>query len=215
MQTDYGDTGSDTSNLFATSIVEHVHGFTPTTVANGTVNLIFVGRLVAEKGLMELIDICNRLSKTCKSIHMDIVGDGREAEAFSQAFQASGHPNTQLTLHGWISDRARLGQLLLTADFCLLPRHNEGTPKVIFEAWASSTIFAGTRVGGIPLTLENGKYGILFNVGDTVGAADQIAAMIDDPAQIDQMNKIAVQKMENYTLHATAEKLTREIRACL
>lgn len=214
MLTDYCDTESEKSALFATSIVQRVHTFIPTKVGKGSVRMIFVGRLVAEKGLMELVDICDQLTKSGLIVFMDVVGDGREAETFSVAFSNLSLNNAHLVLHGWVSDREYLDKLMVAADFCLLPSHNEGTPKVIYEAWASSTIFVGTRVGGIPSVVQDGVDGVLFDVGDTYDAATKIRTMIDNPARINEMNQIATGRAVNYTLQATAKKLAFEIQAC-
>lgn len=214
MQTDYGDNISSRATLFTTSIVQKVHPFRSTQVDRGVVRLIYAGRLVAEKGSVELVDICDRLAVLGLTVEIDIVGDGREYEAVMAGFLGLGHPNLHFTMHGWISDRGTLAQLMLAADFCLLPSHNEGTPKVIYEAWACSTIFVGTRVGGIPAAVQDGIDGLLFDVGDTMDAAAKISTMISNPAQIDRMNQVTVRKVESFTLQATAKKLADEIIAC-
>lgn len=214
MQDDYEDYHNAKSALFSTSIVEKIHDFKPAAVLKSSIRCVFVGRLVAEKGIADLLDICNRLCASGLHVHLDVIGDGREADKFSMAVEALCHPKLQVFAHGWLSDRQRIEDLLLDADFCLLPSRNEGTPKVIFESWASSTIFVGTRVGGIPAALEDGKYGILFDVGDTESAVAQMLAMINNPDQINKLNRLASEKVKNFTLSETAKKLALEIEAC-
>lgn len=214
MRADYCDTESDNSALFATSIVHRVHPVRPTNVGDGNVRLIFVGRLVVEKGLFELTEICAGLARKGFMVYIDVVGDGPESQMLSDAFSKLECENINLVLHGWVSDREYLDHLMVAADFCLLPSHNEGTPKVIYEAWATSTIFVGASVGGIPVAVEDGIDGVLFDVGDSDDAVARINAMIDDPAQIDRMNQIAGKKVANFTVECTAEKLTCEVRAC-
>jgi glycosyltransferase involved in cell wall biosynthesis len=47
-----------------------------------------------------------------------------------------------------------------------LPSFSEGLPQVVFEAMSQGTVVVATKVGGIPLQIEHGINGLLFNPGE-------------------------------------------------
>jgi glycosyltransferase involved in cell wall biosynthesis len=60
-------------------------------------------------------------------------------------------------------------------DIFVLPSVGEGTPRVLVEARANSLPLVATRVGGIPLSVSDGRDGLLVPPGN----ADALAAAID------------------------------------
>ena len=66
---------------------------------------------------------------------------------------------------GMIRDRAELFKLYREASVFVLPSLNDPFPRVIFEAMAHGLPCIGTRVGGIPEQIINGKTGIVIEPG--------------------------------------------------
>lgn len=215
MAADYGGDLRKNSALFSTSIVRRVHSAGPVAVSNRPIRIIFVSRLVAEKGLEDLVDILARLVRAGYPVHADIVGAGRDEAILRAGLKQIGTPDFTCDFHGWLSDRDQIETIFCRADFCLLPSHNEGTPKIIFEAMATGAVFVGTRIGGIPDIVEDGVNGVLFDRGDTKTAADKISALISDPSSMERINRSAAQKARGYTIDATAYKLAQEIERCM
>jgi len=205
----YGDSDEPKATLFTTSIISQVYPPKLVRFDTRTVQLIFLGRLVPEKGLKTLADILRGLSDAGWNAHLSMIGEGRGQDSFEDAL---GSLRSKVTFHGWISDRAQIESLLCIADFCLLPSHNEGTPKVIFEAMATGTIFVGTRVGGIPDIIEDGKDGLLFDPGKASEAVKKMVVCLEDPARYDAIVREALEKAKTHTLESRASTLARNIK---
>jgi glycosyltransferase involved in cell wall biosynthesis len=63
---------------------------------------------------------------------------------------------------------------------CQVSRWEEVFGYVIAEAMASSKPLLGTRVGGIPELIEDGKTGFLVERGDTEAMADRLLRLLED-----------------------------------
>ena len=64
-------------------------------------------------------------------------------------------------------------------------------PTVALEAMACGVPVVGSRNGGLPDIVVDGKTGLLFDVGDVQGLASALAAMRDDDARLKEMSDAA------------------------
>ncbi len=64
-------------------------------------------------------------------------------------------------------------------DAFVLPSLNEGNPTVMFECLGCGKPFIGTRVGGIPETINSEKYGLLSEPGNVQELAGNILASLN------------------------------------
>jgi len=105
--------------------------------------LLFIGRLVRDKGVDQLILAAARLGRP---VALRIAGDGPErgsAEALARRL------GVDATFEGWVSGD-RKEALLQACDGLVVPsRAREGLPTVLFEARRRSLPIIATRVGDI------------------------------------------------------------------
>jgi teichuronic acid biosynthesis glycosyltransferase TuaC len=112
--------------------------------------VVYVGSLLASKGLRELIEAFTVLAED--GIRGVLVGDG------PLRAQADQCPN--VTLAG-LCDNPRVLLHMRAADVVVLPTYNEGMPTVLIEAgWVGVPVVA-SAVGGIP-ELLSGDRGLLI-----------------------------------------------------
>ena len=64
----------------------------------------------------------------------------------------------------------------------VLPSRTEGMGRVLLEAMAAGKPRVGTRVGGIPTTIEDGFDGLLVPPNDPGALADALSKLIGSPA---------------------------------
>ncbi|PKG22287.1 teichuronic acid biosynthesis protein TuaC [Niallia nealsonii] len=104
--------------------------------------IIFVGRLVKEKGIFELAE---SLAYLAKDTVVFFIGDGPGGEGLKQ------HPmyNKQLFLLGQMENE-RIVDYMYASDIFALPSYSEGMPTVIIEAISLKIPVVCTRVGGVP-----------------------------------------------------------------
>lgn len=143
----------------------------------------YVGRLSSEKGpdlfLDALIPLCLRYPQ----LHAVMLGDGPELPALRARIEAAGLCK-RIRLPGFQHDmRAWMGRL----DALVISSRTEGTPMILLEAMQDGVPVVAFGVGGIPDVIEHGRSGLLARPLAVDELAAQLAALIDDPAQADEL----------------------------
>ena len=93
--------------------------------------LLFVGRLVAQKGIWDVIDIARRLVATDSPIQIDVVGDGPLKESLVKVIEVEGLTNIHLL--GFVDERTKW-RLLSESALFLAPSREEGWGIAVGEA---------------------------------------------------------------------------------
>lgn len=124
-------------------------------------------RLVAAKGIGELITAFSEVTKVCNAT-LWIVGDGPDATGFRK--QATGHQN--IVFKGFQKDAL---PFVAACDVFVHPSYHEGFSLSIVEAAKLGKPMIACNVGGNPEIVHDGKNGILVTVRDV---HDLAAAML-------------------------------------
>ncbi|MFA0783568.1 glycosyltransferase family 4 protein [Fervidibacter sacchari] len=136
--------------------------------------LLYVGRLVAVKGLDLLLDAFAQLTQKWRDVELLLIGDGAEREALKHQATALGirdkvhfvgaQPHERIVL--WMN----------AGDVFCLPSRKEGFGAVLIEALACGTPVVATSVGGIPEIVTDGRVGRLVRSRDP----KELAACIEE-----------------------------------
>lgn len=129
---------------------------------SGTFTLIFVSRLLKQKGLDDLVNAVNDINKEAdKKINLMIVGwiDPSNPDSFSEeeitAF-------TKLPNVAYLGKRNDIDQLIAMADAAVLPTfYREGTPRFLLEAMAMAKPILTTDMPGCNHLVKNKQNGVL------------------------------------------------------
>jgi glycosyltransferase involved in cell wall biosynthesis len=156
------------------------------TCIGNTLNLLYSGTLSPAKGLFELLDALKILIDQSMDVHLHLVGweDGKKKPVETALREKARrlHVENHLTIHGKKSIGTELNAMYRMADIFVLPSHNEGFPRVVWEAMANSLPVVATTVGGIPGVLEHQKHAILIPPKDSKEIANAINLLRDDAA---------------------------------
>ena len=139
--------------------------------------VLYVGRLVAEKGLRELLQASRRLSTERPRARVVLVGEGPLRGELDAALAAD--PSLPLQLAG-AQAPADVARWMVAADVVTLPSYSEGHPNVLVEALACGRPVVATPVGGIPEVVDAAN-GVLVPARD----ADALAAALVQALQRD------------------------------
>ena len=157
----------------------------PPTARRGPARFLYTGRLVAEKGLDDLLIAAASLRGRAT---VELFGEGRLAEALQARVAAEELP---VRLHGFVG-RDRLARELTAATATVLPaRWPENCPLAILEAAALGVPAVASAVGGIPELVDDGRTGLLVPAGDPATLAAALAALTADPARVAALGRAA------------------------
>ncbi|MDP6889796.1 MAG: glycosyltransferase, partial [Phycisphaerales bacterium] len=117
--------------------------------------VVFVGRLVKEKGLLDLFEavLLMRTQGVCPRVRL--VGSGPDEQLIRQAVAAA-DLTEQIEFVGMIPNRTEVMSVIDAAKALVLPSYTEGLPRVAVEAMSCGTTAVLTAVGGIPLAFKDG-----------------------------------------------------------
>lgn len=109
-----------------------------------SLHLLFVGRLVYQKGLDILFNVLGRLKG--QAWRLTIVGDGPMYEPLKALARALGMEE-RIQFLGWVH-RDQLSRIYRQADVFVFPSRHEGMSNVVLEAMASGLAVIATDIAG-------------------------------------------------------------------
>ncbi|MGH8061494.1 MAG: glycosyltransferase, partial [Pseudoxanthomonas sp.] len=136
--------------------------------------VLYVGRLVAEKGLRELMDATRLLASSRPALKVVLVGEG---PLRGELVERIARDNLDVTLAG-AQPPMEVAHWMAAADLVTLPSYSEGHPNVLVEALACGRPVVSTPVGGIPEVVDAGS-GLMVAVRDADALAAGLAAVLD------------------------------------
>lgn len=171
-------------------------------------NVLFLGRVGARKGVGDLIAAFAHAQQIAPEARLIIAGDGdrRDARRRILAYSLS----SCASLVGWI-DGAEKEKLLRQADIFVLPSYREGMSVAVLEAMARGVAVITTRVGASPDMIADGLNGVLIEPGDVTALAAAIVRLGLDDDERRRMGCAARERVATYFAAATALPKLRAI----
>ncbi len=171
-------------------------------MAIGDPRILFVGRLVPEKGLFTLLRAWSRVTEKIPAAHLDIVGSGAlrmELEDEARRLEIA----SQVTFYGEQSD---VVSYLQAADGFVLPSTVEGMSNALLEAMAMALPIVASRIAGIEGVLEDRVTGLLVTPDDPDELARALATVLQDPNGSKELGRRAHARVqEAYAIERIAE----------
>lgn len=113
-----------------------------------TLNILFIGRMSNDKGVLELIHATNQVKKSGVKIKVNLIGDGEYISELKKIVIEL-KLQEEIIFSGAIFDRSEIIKYHEKANLFILPSHHEGFPRTIYEAMILGTPIITTFVGGI------------------------------------------------------------------
>jgi colanic acid/amylovoran biosynthesis glycosyltransferase len=168
--------------------------------------VLYVGRLVPEKGQVVLLRALALLRERGRPVRATLVGEGPRRVALEElAAELGVAAHTRFT--GALGQR-EIRALYEAASLFCLPSFAEGIPCVLMEAMAMELPVVSTFIAGIPELVDDGHNGLLV----APGRADQLARVLEwllaDPELRRRLGASARQKIvEEFDGERSAEQL--------
>ena len=170
--------------------------------------LLFLGRLVSDKGVSVLLDALALLARRGSPARLTIIGDGPEAGRL-QAKSAKLGLADHVAFVGRRSGR-RLAATLNGHEVLVVPSvWEEPFGVVALEAMACGAVPLVTRSGGLPEAV--GAHGLVVDKGNPGALADGIEALLSDPALRRALSDGAATHLARHTRERVARDYLRII----
>jgi ribosomal protein S18 acetylase RimI-like enzyme len=164
-----------------------------------------VGRLVAEKGYLDLFAAARRVRADEPGVRLLVVG-GADPEKSDRVPEAViERERDVVTFAGW---REEVPDLLSLMDVFVLASHREGLPRSAIEAAAMGKPLVLTDIRGCREVVRQGVEGMLVPPGDPGRLAGAILALVRDPALREKMGAAArARAVEVFDERAVTDRL--------
>lgn len=146
-----------------------------------TIRLLNIGRLVAQKNQILLLDAFAQLDKR---FVLDIVGEGPEREVLEKRSRKLGVKD-RVTFHGYQSN---VSQFYQVADVFVLSSDFEGFPNVLVEAlYHGCQVVSTSCPTGPDEILDNGRYGKIVPCRDATELTKAIKEIVKNPFEVEKL----------------------------
>lgn len=152
----------------------------------------FVGRLSPEKGPELFVRCAQRVLERQPQAHFVVIGDGPQRATVEARIDRLGLRG-RVHLAGM---QASMPTLYPQLDLLVCSSLSEAMPLAVMEAMACSLPVVATAVGGVPDLVVQGLTGSLVGHGDVDGLANEVAALLADPATRREMGRQARRRIQ-------------------
>lgn len=176
-------------------------------IGENAILVVSVGALVTLKGLDVIIRAVHRVVASGIDAHLAIVGEGPEREQLVTLADDLGVADR---IH-FLGAQEAVGAILRdAADLVAVGSRIESFGLVAAEAAAVGRAVVGTRVGGMPEVVAEGKTGILVPSDDVVQFADALARLATNQKMREQLGAAARERfLEHFTAARAASSFER------
>jgi len=156
-------------------------------IRQGDVVLLLAQRLVEVKGATVYAEAVRALKGL--PVHLVFAGDGPDRPKVEGLL----HKNGMIDKARFLGNVAnsRMPDIYRAADISVLPSRREATSITGLESMASGVPLVGTRVGGIPYLIEEGRTGLMVPPDDPSAMGDALRALVMDPRARKSMGEAA------------------------
>lgn len=144
-----------------------------------------IARLYPEKNHQLLLTAFQQVAVKLPDARLLIVGDGTEQQNIANQIDELGL-GQQVQMLGVRSD---VPLILAASDVFALCSNREGLPLAVLEAMAASRPVVATRVGDLPLIINDRETGLLVPAGDAKALAEALTLLLRDKARARQLGR--------------------------
>jgi len=155
--------------------------------------LVFVGRIVRDKGINELMEAFNQLCQKYDHLKLLMVGPyEKDLDPISPAAEKEIASNKAIISLGWQDD---VRPFFAVSDVLVFPSYREGFPNVVLQAGAMSLACIVSDINGCNEIIEEGNNGIIIPVKNAEAIREAIEKMIQNPEKTTQMKAVARERI--------------------
>ena len=184
-------------------------------ISNSDLIVTYIGQLIPEKGIIELLEMANNIKQTKQHVHFIIAGDGPLKDRVL-THQKNG------IIH-YLGQINNVDELLAASDIFIAPsKWQEAFGYTIAEAQVLGVPVIAADIGGIGEIVINNETGFLIRNGSTEDYASKLNELLDDDtlrarmskATLPLRDKFDIKHMINATIDVYERLLNRHTQEC-
>lgn len=160
--------------------------------------VLFLGKLVRDKGIFDLVDAAAVLKKQGIDVPVTVAGIGDDEGKIKEYAKKKG---VNVEFPGWITGEEKK-KALSNAKYLVLPSYHEGFPMVFLEGLASGCILIGTNVGAVPAIAN-----VVIEPGDPEELAATIKYFEDSERSANRIIRRNRERLKEFDIHRINRKL--------
>lgn len=183
----------------------------PRAPASGQFQIVAVGRLTRKKGFATLIEAVAELRQRGVEITVEIIGEGREREPLLSLAQQVGVTEHvalpgQLS-HDLIRERFARAAAFVLPSIILETNNQDGVANAVLEAMAAGVPVVVSDIPALQEVITDCETGLIFPRGNATALADQLQALLANPAAGERLSANARERVKQMDCSAAAEQL--------
>ncbi len=152
----------------------------------------FIGRLVGDKGILDLFEAFRILRNRGHAAQLLFVGALLATDRDQESLEELKRRITEQGLESSViftGYRQDIPDLIALMDIVILPSHREGFPRIPVEAAAMGKPAITTATRGHEVAVVDGTTGLVVPIADPARLAQAMETLIRDPALAQQMGR--------------------------
>lgn len=195
------------SGVFYNAIDDSVYKEFYKDIDNGDKIIIsYIGRIIKEKGIINLLDAFMNLKDKFPNMELFIAGDGNLLKEVKAKYVDS-----NIHFLGKLNYEEVMNLCVKTDIFVHPSMYPEGLPTSILEAGVMKSAVIATDRGGTKEVINNGEVGLIVeeNVSDL---EEKLTYLLNNPLKLNSLKEnIHNRIMQNFTWKQTAKKIKEEL----
>ena len=165
--------------------------------------ILFVGRLVPQKGLDILLKALGLIRERLPLWNLTIIGDGQYINIYKQ-LSIKLNIDRNINWKGWV-DLKKLPEVYRNHDIFVLPSRFEGMPSVIIQAMASGCAIISSEVYGTKELIRNGENGFIIPVENYRFLSEKILELLKNH-KLDEMQQNSIKFSKKFSWKEITEQ---------
>ena len=180
--------------------------------SDNAVSIFYAGRFVSDKAPLHWIGVLKTLHRAGIQFHAVWAGDGPVRGEFELQVKEFGL-QALIDTPGFVEDRSQVASYYRSADIFLFTHVTPESPRCLLEALRLGVPIVGYDSAFARDLVSVHGGGVLVPCGDQVALAEAVRALINCPAQLNQLKSRALQDGARFTSKAVFEERSRLIKA--
>ncbi len=170
------------------------------------IKVLFLNRIVAEKGIIDLAEFFNKNKAWLKgSFKLIVAGAGGAEKEFHEIIKENNLADI-IEYKGWVVGKEK-EEIIKNCDLFILTSYYEGLPMSILEAMSFGKPIIASKVGGIPQIVKQDENGWLLEAGDIKTLAEIFQQIKFNPGILELYGDKSLEIVKNYSPEKVTEKL--------